>query len=728
MARKGKNKRKIKTWNKQELTNRILGYFSSNPRRTMNYKQLCKVLGIKDDAKKMLVQGILAELKTADHLEENAIGKYKLKSRAGYIIGKIDLTQAGYGFLVSEELKDDVFIPRNNLNNALDGDTVKVYVYPPRKLGGRLEGEVDTILDRARDTFVGIVEVSDQFAFLITDNRKMPYDLFIPLNKLNGAKNGQKAIAKITDWPSKVKNPFGEIVQVLGNPGENDVEMHSILAEFDLPYQFPPEINAAAEEISELIDKNEIKNRRDFRKIPTFTIDPHDAKDFDDALSLQKLDNGNWEVGVHIADVSHYVTKNSILDQEAYDRATSVYLVDRVVPMLPERLSNFICSLRPDEEKLCFSAVFEMNDKAEVQSEWLGRTIIKSKKRFAYEDAQAIIMGEDGDMKDQILTLNQLAIKLKKVRFSKGAIAFDRVEVKFHLDEQGVPTGVYFKEQKEANHLIEEFMLLANRTVAEYIDRGGKYKQEVSGGKMGDVKAKTFVYRIHDKPDPEKLESFNRFISKFGYSIDISSSRKMSISMNHLLDEVEGKKEQNVVETLALRSMAKARYSTENIGHYGLAFQHYTHFTSPIRRYPDMMVHRLLAGYLENGDSKNKKKYEEYCKHSSDMEKKSMDAERASTKYKQVEFMKGREGEVFDAIISGLTNFGIYAEIIENKCEGMIAVQSLADDFFEFDEENYMLVGRHTKKKFQLGDEIKIEVKNVNLPKRQLDFSLANEL
>ena len=585
--------------------------------------------------------------------------------------------------------------------------------------------EVTQILERARDSFVGTIEVSGQFAFLIIDNKRMPYDLFIPLEKLNGAKNGQKAIAKITDWPKNVKNPFGEVIEVLGNPGENDVEMHAILAEFDLPYHFPDEVIKSADAINEKITEEDLKTRRDFRSVPTFTIDPHDAKDFDDAISFQKLQNGHFEIGIHIADVSHYVKSNTLLEEEAYNRATSVYLVDRVVAMLPERLSNGICSLRPNEEKLCFSAVFEINEDAIIQKEWIGRTIILSDRRYNYAEAQDIIEGKDGDMKEAILTCHSLAQKLRKNRFTSGAISFDRVEVKFNLDEKGKPLGVYFKEMKESNQLVEEFMLLANRTVSEFINYNEKYIQERANNQSPSDKTKTFVYRIHDKPDPEKLESFNRFISKFGYSIDLGSGVKLSKSINKLLDQVQGKKEQNLIETLAVRSMAKARYSTVNIGHYGLAFQHYTHFTSPIRRYPDLMVHRLLAADLSGLDSKNKTRYEERCKHSSEMEKRAMEAERASIKYKQAEFMQDKIGMEFTAIISGLTDWGIYAEIIENKCEGMISVQSLENDFYEFDEDNYQLTGRHTKKVFQLGDEIQIEVKQVNLARRLLDFNLA---
>lgn len=728
MARKGKNSRKNKTFGKEAIIAQILATLSNNPRKSFNYKQVSKYLGIKEQGQKEFVNKLLSELTESGKLEQTDPGKFRIKSRAGYVIGKVDLTQHGYGFLITEELEEDVFIPRNLLHTALDGDTVKVYVYPATKRRSNCEGEVVEILERSRDSFVGIIQISQQYAFLITDNRKMPYDLFIPLNKLNGAKDGQKAIARITEWPEKVKNPFGEVIEVLGDPGQNDVEMNAILAEYDLPWKFPTEIDKFAEHISDAIPAEEIKKRRDFRKITTFTIDPHDAKDFDDALSVEFLEKGKYRIGVHIADVTHYVTPKDMIDEEGFDRATSVYLVDRVVPMLPERLSNYICSLRPDEDKLCFSAVFEMNDKAEVISEWIGRTIIRSDRRFSYEDAQSVIETGEGDLKDEILKLHELAQKLRKERFSQGSIAFDRVEVKFNLDEKGKPLGVYFKEQKESNQLVEEFMLLANKRVSEFVNRGCRFIQDSKGkSTQSGAKSKTFVYRIHDNPDPEKLESFSQFIQKFGYSVDLTPGKKMSVSINKLLDQIEGKKEQNVIENLALRAMAKARYSTNNIGHYGLAFRYYTHFTSPIRRYPDMMVHRLLAHYLEGGDSKSKSNYEMRCVHSSDMEKKAMDAERASVKYKQVEFMLDKVGQSFDAIISGIKDWGIYAEIIENKCEGMVPVQSLDDDFYEFDEDNYVLRGRKTGKQLQLGDEIKVRVKSVSLAKRQMDFELDNE-
>lgn len=712
---KKRKKHSGQRYNRKSLENLIVGIFSNNPEKTFNYKQVSRQLEIKEMGVKQLVVGILYDLTALDFLHEVSTGKFKLKSKIGHITGTVDMTARGAAFIVSDDVEEDVFVSQANLNRALHGDIVKVYLYARRK-SKQPEGEVVEIIKRKKTTFVGIIEVSKNYAFLISDSKQMPYDIFLPLTKLNGAKDGEKAIVQITEWPKKSKNPVGQVMNVLGKPGENDTEMHAILAEFDLPYQFPEKVNEAAELISDKITEEEVALRRDFRQITTFTIDPHDAKDFDDALSLQKLENGNWEVGVHIADVTHYVKKGSIIEQEAFDRATSVYLVDRVVPMLPERLSNGVCSLRPNEEKLTFSAVFEMNEKAEILGTWIGKTVINSDRRFTYEEAQQIIETGEGDFKEEVLCLDRLAKILREKRFKKGAIDFDRYEVKFDIDEKGKPTRVFFKESKDSNKLIEEFMLLANKRVAETIGRVAKGK-----------KAKTFVYRTHDQPNPDKLNSFNQFIRKFGYGIKTANAKAISTSMNNLLHSVKGESIQNLVETLAIRSMAKAEYSTVNIGHYGLHFDHYSHFTSPIRRYPDMMVHRLLEKYENGSKSVNADKYEEFCQHCSEMEQRAANAERASIKYKQVEFMQDHLGQEFEGTISGVTEWGFYVEIDENKCEGMVSIRELEDDFYEFDEDNYCIVGRHHRKIYQLGDKINIRVAKANLVAKQLDFVLADK-
>ncbi|HOU01696.1 MAG: ribonuclease R [Bacteroidales bacterium] len=709
MSRKGRGKKKA-VITPESVKEQVLAIISKSPAQGFNYKQISKRLNINDPSERKMVSDILRELSESGTIEEINKGKYRAKVRRGYITGTVDMTRMGYGFVKSEDIEEDVFVAARNLRTALHGDKVKVLLLPRRK-GSRPEGEVVEIIERWRNTFVGTVEIMPNFAFLIPDNRNMPFDLFIPSSKLNGARQGQKAVAKITDWNTGSKNPVAEIVEVLGEPGLHETEMHAILAEFELPYRFTEEVEKDAETIRSGITTDEIKTRRDFRQVFTLTIDPADAKDFDDALSLKKLDNGNWEVGVHIADVTYYVKQGSLTEEEAKQRATSVYLVDRVVPMLPERLSNNICSLNPSEDKLTYSAVFELNEKSEILNEWYGRTIINSNRRFSYEEVQEIIDKGEGELRDEILVLHKLAQNLRTRRYAGGAFSFEKVEVQFDLDDEGRPLGIKFRQMGTANQLIEEFMILANLKVAELV-----------GKKM---KGKTFVYRVHDKPDPEKISDFSHFITRFGYKLIDDDVTSLPKSMNKLLGSIAGKKEQNIIETLALRAMAKAVYSTDNIGHYGLALKYYTHFTSPIRRYPDMMVHRLLTSYLDGGKPEEKGKFEKLCEHSSKMERLATEAERASIKYKQVEFMSDKTGKEFEGIISGVTEWGLYVEIIENQCEGMINVRELDDDYYEYDEENYCLRGRSGGKVYTLGDKITIEVVKADLQKKQLDYRLA---
>jgi len=719
-----------KKFKKKEKTfsEKILKILSQNANKPFNYKQICAILELNDTKSRNEIIKDLKILAAQKVIIESEPGKYLVKAFSqDYYEGTIDMTSRKTAYFICDEFEDDVFIPTNNLNHALDKDKVKVYVYNRRR-GKKPEGEVIEVIERSKTEFVGVIDIQKNFAFVSTANAKMYTDIFIPKDKYLEAENGDVVVVKIEDWPKKADSPFGSVIKVLGKPGEHNTEIHAILAEYGLPYDFPIEVEVFAQKLDTAIHPEEIAKRRDMRDTLTFTIDPKDAKDFDDALSFNKLDNGNFEIGIHIADVSHYLQEGTILDDEAFNRATSVYLVDRVVPMLPEVLSNFACSLRPNEEKYTFSAIFEIDNKATVLNQWFGRTVINSDQRFTYEEAQVIIetksstipveislTGKEYKASDEIteatLKLDELAKILRRNRMNNGAISFDKVEVKFNLDVKGEPEGVYFKVSKDANHLIEEFMLLANRKVAEFI---GKQK-------------KTFVYRIHDEPNEDKLFAMQALISKFGYKIDLREKKNISKSLNQLMSDVNGKKEQNLIDTLAIRTMSKAKYSTDNIGHYGLAFDYYSHFTSPIRRYPDVMVHRLLQYYLDGGKSVSAEVYEEKCEHSSNMESLATNAERDSIKYMQIKYMQDHKDEEFLGVISGVTEWGIYVEIVSNKCEGMCRIREIKDDYYTFDEKQYALVGEISKNLLQLGDEVYVKVKNADLVKKQLDFTFIKQ-
>lgn len=711
-----KGKKSGKVIDAAQLAKKVLNFLDNNYGKEFNAKQIIKKLEIRDSIAKGGVEPMLHKLAAAGNISKSPRNYFASVKEPEFIEGEVDFVNPRFAFIKPDAkhgLEEDILIKEADLKHALDGDRVRIMVYPVKGSTGRLEGKVLEIVSRSRDEFVGRVEISPRFAFVVPDFKKMHYDIFVHRGDLGGAEHNQKVVVKLSDWREDDKNPTGKVTRVLGKAGEHEVEIHSIMAEFGLPFEYPKEVEDEANLIPEEISPEEIKNRRDMRDIPTFTIDPADAKDFDDAISYRVLDNGNLEIGVHIADVTHYVKPKTKLEKEAYERATSVYLVDRTIPMLPVRLSNGLCSLRPNEDKLTFSCVFEMDENADVLHTWIGRTVTHSNRRFAYEEGQENIDKQEGDFYQELTILNDLAKKLRKRRFDKGAVNFETVEVKFKLDEKGKPLGLFVKERKDIHKLIEEFMLLANRTVAEYVFNKNKGKD-------------TFVYRIHDHPDVERLETFANFAKKFGHELKIGEGTRISMALNKLMEEILGKPEQNVLEQLAIRSMAKAKYTTEAKGHFGLAFQHYTHFTSPIRRYPDMMVHRLLQHYLDGGKSPEAETWEDKCLHSSEREKRAADSERASIKYKQVEFMSLAEEKDYDGIVTGVTEWGVFVEITETKCEGMIRVQDMKDDYYQFDEKNMRLIGTRNKKMITLGEKVMVRVVATDIDRRTIDLEFAD--
>ena len=706
------------------LEKNILKEFANNPFSAFNYKQIAKRINIIDRGGKMQIKNLIDSYFNQKILIETKRGKYQIspkyinsygRSKGNYSIGTVDMLPTGKAYIINDDGGEDIFIKPNNTKNALNRDKVKFQIFPKRK-GKKLEGQIEEVIERKKTRFVGTLELSKSYGFVVPDDIKIPVDFFIQKENLHRAKDGQKVIVEIIEWPEHARNPFGKIVEVLGTPGDHKVEIASIVFDYDFESDFPAHVEAEADKINNEIDAAEIKKRKDIREVFTITIDPFDAKDFDDAISLKKLDNDLWEVGIHIADVSHFVKTNSAIEQEAVKRATSIYLVDRVIPMLPEKLSNNVCSLRPNEDKLAFSAIFVMDEKAHIKKEWYGRTVINSNHRYTYEEAQSIIEGEEGPNKEEILKFHDLSSKLRVDRFKSGSIKFNSVEVKFKLDEESNPIGVYVKEQKEANMLIEDFMLLANRKVAEFIGKGTEKR-----------KPKTFVYRVHDEPDPEKLNTFARFVNKLGYQMKIENRKDIVNSYNQLFKDIEGKGEKNMIETIAIRTMAKAYYSTENIGHYGLSFPYYSHFTSPIRRYPDLMVHRMLQHYLQNGNSLPAPEWEAKCKHSSQMERNAIEAERASIKYMQTVYMSDKVGQEFDGLISGVSKWGIYVALDDSKVEGMVRMVDMKDDFYYLDEENYRVLGQRNGKEYKLGDKVTILVKGINIQKKQIDFSIVED-